>query len=198
MLALVGATFYRCPKLGYAGEERSTRPLHGDRFMAHTAGKEERRDGAANPGRVLLVDDQPELRRLLRRSLIRAGHVVVEAPNGQVAVELAQQLHFDVVISDIGMPDMSGVELLAALRELDPHLPVVLTSGWPEAPISLEAFAYLEKPVAFELVCATAAQAIQFRRAKLAAREGGDTCTSVERLRVAAAEEEPEDDGTSQ
>jgi len=160
--------------------------------MAHTASKEDP-SGSTPAGRVLLVDDQPELRRLLRRSLIKAGHVVVEASNGRVAVELAQQLRFDVVISDVGMPDMSGVELLEALRELDPDLPVVITSGWPEASVSLEAFAYLEKPVAFETVCSTAERAIQVRRARNAAREGFDPAASVERLRIPRADGDDDD-----
>lgn len=127
---------------------------------------------------------------MLRRSLIKAGHVVVEAANGRVAVELAQQLRFDVVISDVGMPDMSGVELLEALCELDPDLPVVLTSGWPEASSSLKAFAYLEKPVSFETVCATAERGIQLRRARTAAREGGEPYASVERLRIPTADDD--------
>ncbi len=156
--------------------------------MAHTAGKEDPAPGSATAGRVLLVDDQPELRRLLRRSLNKAGHEVIEAANGHVAVELAQQLRFDVVISDVGMPDMSGVELLEALRELDPDLPVVLTSGWPEASVALGAFAYLEKPVSFEMVCATAERAIQLRRTRTTAREGIDPAASVERLRIPGAE----------
>src|SRR4051794_19146152 len=100
------------------------------------------------PGRVLLVDDQPELRRLFRRSLSRVGYAVVEAWNGRVAVELSQLQHFDVVISDVPMPDMSGIELLEALREIDPDLPVVLTSGSPNPVTPLQAselgaFAYL-------------------------------------------------------
>ena len=70
------------------------------KLMAHTAGNTQRDDAAATAGRVLLVDDQPELRRLVRRSLIKAGYVVVEAWNGRVAVELAKQLvrrrHCDV------------------------------------------------------------------------------------------------------
>jgi two-component system chemotaxis response regulator CheY len=160
--------------------------------MAYTADEEEQQHGASAPGRVLLVDDQPELRRLLRRSLIKAGHVVVEAANGRVAVGLAQQLRFDVVISDVTMPDMSGVELLEALRELDPDLPVVLTSGFPEASASLEAFAYLEKPVPFETVCATAARAIRLRRAR-SARESFVPCASVERLRIPNPDDDEHD-----
>jgi CheY-like chemotaxis protein len=151
---------------------------------------------AGTLGRVLLVDDQPELRRLFRRSLNKAGYVVVEAWNGRVAVELAQQLVFDVVISDVHMPDMSGVDLLQALRQLDADLPVVLTSGSPGPHTPLEAdeygaYAYLVKPVPFELMHETAAGAVALRRARAAARELFEPYASVERLRVTRP---PEDD----
>ena len=147
-------------------------------------------DGAVRiAGRVLLVDDQPELRRLLRRSLHKAGYVVVEAWNGRVAVELVQQVAFDVVISDVRMPDVSGIELLAALGELDPDLPVVLTSGSPDPLTSLEsshhgAFAYLVKPVAFTTMLETTRQAVELRRARAAAKETFEPLASMKRLRV--------------
>lgn len=156
--------------------------------MANTAGNREHDEAADSAGRVLLVDDQPELRRLVRRALIRAGYVVVEAWNGRVAVELAQQLSFDVVISDVRMPDMSGFDLLDALQELDPELPVVLTSGSlgsrDPSPDESAAFAFLVKPVPLETMCGTAARAVELRRARNAAREHTEPSTSVERLRV--------------
>jgi DNA-binding NtrC family response regulator len=141
------------------------------------------------PGRVLLVDDQPELRRLFRRSLSRIGYVVVEAWNGRVAVELARQQAFDVVISDVQMPDMTGVELLEALHDQDPDLPVVLTSGSPNSVTPLEAselgaFAYLVKPVPFELMSETASRAVDMRRARAAAKEPFEPLASLKRLRV--------------
>src|SRR5688572_20471321 len=107
------------------------------------------------PGRVLLVDDQPELRRLFKRNLSKAGHEVVEAWNGRAAIEFARQCSFDVVISDVRMPEMSGLDLLKALYEHDADLPVVLCSGSPDPQTATEAFdygafAYLVKPVAFD------------------------------------------------
>lgn len=147
-------------------------------------------DAAIGPaGRVLLVDDQPELRRLIRRGLHKAGYAVVEAWNGRVAVELAQQVLFDVVISDVRMPDVTGIELLATLQELDPDLPVVLTSGSPDPLTSLEsshlgAFAYLVKPVPFETLRETARRAVELRRARAVAKEPYEPHASVERLRV--------------
>ena len=163
--------------------------------MANTALDEKAAAGAL--GRVLLVDDQPELRRLFRRSLHKAGYVVVEAWNGRVAVELAQQLMFDVVISDVHMPDMSGIELLQALRVLDADLPVVLTSGSPGPHTPLEvgeygAYAYLVKPVPFEIMRDTARRAVELRRARAAAKELFEPYASVERLRVPRPDDEDE------
>jgi DNA-binding NtrC family response regulator len=165
--------------------------------MAETAGKQEQDDASGSRGRVLLVDDQPELRRLLRRGLLKAGYVVVEAWNGRVAVELAQQLSFDVVISDVRMPDMSGFELLDALQELDPDLPVVLTSGSLQgldspSPNDGPAFAFLVKPVPLETMCATAMSAVQLRRARNAARKSFIPYASVERLRVPNPDDDDE------
>lgn len=163
--------------------------------MANTALDEKAAAGAL--GRVLLVDDQPELRRLFRRSLHKAGYAVVEAWNGRVAVELAQQLMFDVVISDVHMPDMSGIELLQALRILDADLPVVLTSGSPGPHTPLEvgeygAYAYLVKPVPFEIMRDTACRAVELRRARAAAKELFEPYASVERLRVPRPDDEDE------
>lgn len=156
-------------------------------------------DQAAAPGRVLYVDDQPELRRLFRRNLTRAGHLVVEAPNARAALDLVQQLSFDVVVSDVRMPDMSGIELLEALAELEPDLPVVLTSGSPDvvAPLKacdLGAHAYLVKPVSFEAMRETVAQAVELRRARALARESFEPYRSVERLKVPRPPDEDDDD----
>jgi DNA-binding NtrC family response regulator len=141
------------------------------------------------PGRILLVDDQPELRRLFRRNLSKIGHDVVEAWNGRAAIELARQGGFDMVISDVRMPDLSGIELLKALYELDPDLPVVLVSGSNDPQTANEAvdygaFAYLMKPVPFESMRENAARAITLRRLRAEARLQFEPCDSVERIRV--------------
>lgn len=141
------------------------------------------------PGRVLLVDDQPELRRLFKRNLSKVGHDVVEAWNGRAAIELARQGEFDVVISDVRMPDMSGLDLLKALYEHDADLPVVLCSGSPDPQTSNEAFdygafAYLVKPVPFDTMREHATRAIALRRLRADAKAHFEPHTSVERLRV--------------
>ncbi len=126
--------------------------------------------------RVLLVDDQPEVRRVVRRNLARAGFVVVEAWNGRVAVELAREMTFDLVMSDVQMPDMSGLDLLLALHERDPDLPVILTSGALDPETAREAnalgaFAYLQKPVPFDIMREIVTRGVERRHASTASRE---------------------------
>jgi DNA-binding NtrC family response regulator len=156
-------------------------------------------DQAEAPSRVLYVDDQPELRRLFRRNLTRVGHQVVEAANGRLALALVQQLTFDVVITDVRMPDMSGIELLRALVDLDPDLPVILTSGSPDAVAPLEArelgaYAYLVKPVAFDAMREAVVKAVELRRARAFAKEAFEPYRSVERLKVPRPEGDASDD----
>jgi len=157
--------------------------------MAHPKPEASNELSLTAPGRVLLVDDQPELRRLFRRTLSKAGHEVVEAWNGRAAIELAQKNTFDVVISDVRMPDMSGLSLLKALYELDVDLPVVLVSGSPDEETSKEAmrygvFAFLMKPVAFDVMRENASRAITLRRLRAEAKAQFEPYASIERIRV--------------
>lgn len=157
--------------------------------MARSVEDDPSSDASRAPGRVLLVDDQPELRRLFRRSLSKAGFAVVDAASASAAIVQVKASHFDVVISDVCMPDMSGLVLLRALRELDPDLPVVLTSGSPHdeacgEPSEDLAFAYLVKPVSFDVMRETARRAVELRRARSEQRAAFEPYASVERLRV--------------
>ncbi len=83
------------------------------------------------PIRVLLVDDVVEVRRLVRTSLrFRGGFEVVgEAADGAEAVELASRLYPDIVVLDLGLPDLAGREVLVRIRETSPQSKVVVFSG---------------------------------------------------------------------
>lgn len=142
----------------------------------------------ATPGRVLLVDDQPELRRLFERALRSDGHDVATAANGRLAIALAAEQTFDLVVSDVRMPDMDGVELLDLLRQADPDLPVLLVSGSPDLATAMKAveygaFEYLSKPVPFEKLRASATRAIALRRKRAQAKHDVDQYRSGERER---------------
>lgn len=143
---------------------------------------------ATGPGRVLLVDDQPELRRLFQRTLVKAGHLVAMAENGRAAIELVSQRGFDVVISDVRMPDMNGVELLRALHAQEPDLPVLLVSGSPDLETAMKAveygaFEYLTKPVSFEKLRASTEKAIELRRQRAEAKQVLEQYRSGTRVR---------------
>lgn len=108
----------------------------------------------AEPGRILVVDDTPASRELLARRLAREGHVVSRAGSGREALALLAALPFDLVLVDILMPDMNGIELLARLRgdERLRELAVVMVSGLRESEavvrcIEAGALDYLPKPV---------------------------------------------------
>jgi CheY-like chemotaxis protein len=83
-------------------------------------------------GTILLVDDEPSLRRLVARWLTRAGFEVLQADDGVAAVDLARRHRLDAVVSDVRMPRMGGLELLELLLELDSRLPILLMSGSDE------------------------------------------------------------------
>jgi two-component system cell cycle sensor histidine kinase/response regulator CckA len=87
---------------------------------------------------VLVVDDETAVRRFAVRVLERDGIGVLEATDGAEALELvrAQKAAIDVVVSDIVMPRLNGVELMQALSESFPHLPVILMSGYATAALS--------------------------------------------------------------
>jgi len=77
--------------------------------------------------RVLVVDDEPAIRRLLRVALSAHGYTVFEADNGQAALSSAVSDHPDLVILDLGLPDLDGIEVTRLLREWT-HIPIVILS----------------------------------------------------------------------
>jgi DNA-binding NtrC family response regulator len=101
--------------------------------------------------RILVVDDDPASRDLLRRVLAGVGHEVAQASNGHEALEELARHPADLVISDIRMPDLDGVQLLEKLREQAPEVPVILVTAFGDVEGAVEAirrgaFDYLPKP----------------------------------------------------
>ena len=84
---------------------------------------------SAHRARVLVVDDVPEVRQLQRLALEIEGIEVEEAPDGHAALEAAAARPPALVLLDIDMPGMSGLEVMARLRRNEPDLPVVIVSG---------------------------------------------------------------------
>ncbi len=100
---------------------------------------------------LLIVDDEPGMRQLLSHVFGRAGHAVRAAENGTKALELLKQAPADLVISDVKMPDMNGIELLRRLREFLPDAAVVMMTAFATVETAREAFKlgaddFIQKP----------------------------------------------------
>ena len=79
------------------------------------------------PTRVLMVDDEPQIRRFLRTSLGAQGYTILEASNGKEALLRASSERPDVIILDLGLPDMDGMQVIRSLREWS-KVPIIVLS----------------------------------------------------------------------
>ncbi|MCB1154488.1 sigma-54-dependent Fis family transcriptional regulator, partial [bacterium] len=118
---------------------------------------------------ILIVDDEKNMRRVLAANLARDGHETMEAASGRDAlVECAGQTP-DCVLTDLKMPDMDGMDLLAHLNAQDPHLPVVMLTAHGTVQTAVEAmkrgaFDYLTKPFDTDELLQTVRRAVETRR----------------------------------
>jgi two-component system KDP operon response regulator KdpE len=108
----------------------------------------------AAPLTVLVVDDEPPIRRLLRMGLSTQGYHILDAPTAKAALELLAQSP-DLIILDLGLPDMEGLELLRTIRARSERVPIVVLSsrgdeGGKVAALDLGADDYLTKPFGME------------------------------------------------
>lgn len=79
--------------------------------------------------RILVVDDDPEIARTLQRILEHAGHVVTTANNGTRALKCLETSSFDLLITDIVMPDQDGLAIILQSKKKNPALPIIALSG---------------------------------------------------------------------
>jgi DNA-binding NtrC family response regulator len=107
--------------------------------------------------RVLVVDDEEVVRLGYRRVLSQDGFSVMAAGNGTEALDMMDGGSFDVVLLDMRMPGMDGMEVLRAIKERWPQSEVVVVTGYPsidtaKEAVKLGAYDYLAKPVVPEAV----------------------------------------------
>lgn len=103
-----------------------------------------------NLDRILVVDDEPQIQRFLRPALSAAGYEVIEALTGAEALKLVATAAPDVVILDLGLPDMDGKEVIAGIRGWS-QIPIIILSARDResekiAALDLGADDYIEKP----------------------------------------------------
>jgi PAS domain S-box-containing protein len=110
--------------------------------------------------RVLIVDDEQGFRRSIQQFLKKEGHKVAAADSAEKALEILKEREFDVVVTDIVMPRVNGMDLLKSIKESRPNIPVIIMTGEPTVDTAIkavqaEAFDYLVKPFSREDICKT-------------------------------------------
>ena len=121
---------------------------------------------------ILAVDDEPHMRRLLEISLRQAGYKALSAGNGREALELIQQQQIDLVVSDLHMPGMSGLQLLETLRKQFERLPFIMVTAQGEIKTAVEAMKlgasdYILRPFELETLEIAIQKALAINRIQL-------------------------------
>jgi len=107
-------------------------------------------------GRVMILDDEDNVRKVLRLALTKAGYDVVEARHGGEGIETIgsddNMLMMDVILTDIRMPKINGLEAIAFFQEQYPSVPIIVVTGYPDQQMATDllshgVFDYLVKPV---------------------------------------------------
>ena len=137
---------------------------------------------APSSASVLVVDDEPDLRTLYELTLLREGHAVVAAPDITQAREWLAQQRFDVLISDMRLPDGLGLDLLRELADAQRPEKCIVITAYGSAENAVEslkagAFDYLTKPVDLKQLRSAVTAALQSQRGSPASLANGATAS---------------------
>lgn len=122
-----------------------------------------------NKERVLVVDDEEAIREVVSTLLEAQGYRCTPCSNGKIALDAFGKDSFDLVLSDIVMPEMDGLKLLAQLRSIDPDVPVIMVTAMHDISIALEAiragaYDYILKPFEKDQLHLSVRRALEHRR----------------------------------
>ncbi|MFN7017861.1 MAG: sigma-54-dependent transcriptional regulator, partial [Fimbriimonadales bacterium] len=115
---------------------------------------------------ILIVDDELNIRRVLERAFTKEGYQVYTAEGGHQALRILEETPCDLVLTDVVMPDMTGLELLKRARQKYPNLQVILMTAYGTIPMAVEAmragaFDFLTKPLEMEVLRKVVRNALQ-------------------------------------
>ncbi|MBB2793425.1 sigma-54-dependent Fis family transcriptional regulator [Rhizobium phaseoli] len=130
-------------------------------------------------GQILVVEDDPVQRRLLKNAIERHGHVVHQAENGRIGLEMVKRDSglFNVIVLDLMMPEMTGLEFLDALHEFGTQIPVIVQTGQGGIETVVQAmragaFDFVVKPVSPERIATSISNAMKLDQREVKARAG--------------------------
>jgi two-component system, OmpR family, KDP operon response regulator KdpE len=111
--------------------------------------------GGAGPVRILIVDDEPAILRFLRAGLGSHGYVILEAENGQKALDAARSKQADILVLDLGLPDIDGLEVITRIRDAGFVVPIIVLSSRNDEAAKVQALDagaddYVTKPFGIE------------------------------------------------
>jgi len=120
-------------------------------------------------GRILIIDDDESIRKVLGFILEEAGYLVETAPSGKEGVRTAREEDFDLVLTDIKMPDLDGITVLKEIKRIRPRLPVIILTAFGTVETAVEAMKqgaldYLTKPISRDELTLTVAKALKMHR----------------------------------
>lgn len=123
-----------------------------------------------DPARILIVDDEESIRKVLATILEEEGYVAETAKNGKEAIEKSETKFYNLALIDIRLPDMEGTELLTAIKETTPKMVKIIMTGYPSLQNAVEAVnkgadAYILKPFKVEDVLKTIKEELKKQRA---------------------------------
>ena len=129
--------------------------------------------GRESEGLVLVVDDEPDVRKVVRMTLEKAGYDVLEAEDGEKAIEASNKgehsLLLSLIITDVRMPNRNGIDVMNYYRKEWPSVPLIVLTGFPDLDMAIAMFQhgvvdYLVKPVEAEKLRSSVAQALEQRQ----------------------------------
>ncbi|MFC5756217.1 MULTISPECIES: sigma-54-dependent transcriptional regulator [unclassified Rhizobium] len=130
-------------------------------------------------GQILVVEDDPVQRRLLKNAIERSGHVVHQAENGRIGLEMVKRDPglFNVIVLDLMMPEMTGLEFLEALHDFGTQIPVIVQTGQGGIETVVQAmragaFDFVVKPVSPERINTSISNAMKLDQREVKARAG--------------------------
>jgi len=121
---------------------------------------------------IVIVDDEPDLLELLKLILTeKTKHQVLTTTKPSQALDWCRDLQADVLISDLRMPEMEGIELLKIIKTIDPYLPLIIITAFGSVESAVEAmrygaFDYITKPFRKEQIIMTINKALNWRHAQ--------------------------------